>query len=149
MIREANLNDVSKLLEMSKLFLSEAKVDKFIPLNEYDLMLWVRTLINNTDSVIIVYEEQGEIQGSIAGSIASHYTNSKCRIATEFAWWVYPEARGKVGQPLLNAFEVWAKASNADVIVMASLEELSPKLMDRVYTSLGYKVLDHSYIKGF
>ncbi len=144
MIREATEVDIVTILDMSISFLNEAKID--IPVNKLDLYSWIATLIKDRNSTVIVWDEEG-IKGAIAGSISPHYTNKQFLVANEFAWWVKPEYRGTVGKKLLKAFELWAVMNEADYIVMASLEELNPELIDRVYKGLGYKVTEHSYLK--
>lgn len=147
MIREANIRDVPEIFNMSLSFLEEAKITDTIPLSKEDLYNWVLTLIKDSKSTCLVYEEDNMIKGAIAGSIAPHYMNKQFLVSTEFAWWVVPEYRGKVGKPLLKAFEIWSKANNANMVVMAALEEINPELVGKVYTALGYSITEYSYVK--
>ena len=147
MIREATIKDVPEIFQMSISFLNEAKILDTIPLNKEDLYSWVINLINDTNSTCLVYDEDSIIKGAIAGTIAPHYTNKSYLVASEFAWWVVPEYRGKIGKPLLQAFELWAVTNNANMVIMAALEEISPELLGRVYKSLGYSTTEHSYTK--
>lgn len=147
MIREATLNDLEFVYGMSVRFLTEAKVLGNLPLNETDLKQWVTILINDPNSTCLLHDDDGVIKGAIAGAVVPHFTNQSILVANEFAWWVAPEHRGKIGKPLFRAFELWSKALGASVIIMASIEELNPKLVDRIYTGMGYKLTEHSYIK--
>jgi hypothetical protein len=146
MIREATINDLEILYLMSVEFLKESKINESIPFNENDLKIWILNLIHSTNSTVLVYDEDG-IKGSIAGGITPHYTNKNFKIANEFAWWVLPAFRGKVGKPLFNAFEIWAKTNDANMIVMCSMEDLGSKVLDRVYKSKGYTLMENSYRK--
>lgn len=145
MIREATINDLRILLEMSVKFIEESKSE--IPLNLLSLQEWIVHLVNDSNSTCIVYEIDNKVVGCIAGSIAPHYTNTDYLVASEFAWWVEPEYRGKAGKPLIKAFELWSESNGADLIVMASLEEVNPDIMDKVYKKLGYSPKEHSYTR--
>jgi hypothetical protein len=146
MIREATVNDIDTLFEMSLKFLKEGGIFDHIPLNKQSLSDWIATLILADNSTILVYDEGG-IKGAVAGTISPHFINKDILVSNEFAWWVFPEYRGKVGKPLLTGFEIWSKTNGADLVVMMSLEKLNPKLVDKVYKKENYILTEHSYIK--
>ena len=147
MIREAQYSDIPVLVEMSISFLKEAgQLELFSPTEE-TLTDWVSILIQDPAKVCLVYVQDGKILGSIAGGTTPHFLNPGITVATEFAWWVLPEYRGKVGKPLLKAFEIWAKANNVDILSMGSLENINPKVMDRVYRKEGFILSEHNYYK--
>lgn len=147
MIREAILHDKEQLAVLAIKFIKESKFDKFVPIDADSLLTWINNLIVDPSSVCLVYEDDGEIKGSIAGTIFPSYYNLNYTISQELAWWVVPEYRGKIGKLLLTAFEIWSTAKGAAIISMGSLEELNPKIVDRLYKSLGYTPTEHSYLK--
>jgi len=130
-------------------YLSEV-IHKFTPLSGSDIPVAedtagiVESLLANPS---IVYKEVVG-KGCILGIVYPHFLNPEVVICQELGWWVEPEFRNtSVGIKLYNAFEREAVTRGATKVMMISLEAQSPQRMDRLYKKLGFRMLEHTYIK--
>ena len=72
--------------------------------------------------------------------------NSLTVLATELAWFVSKDYRGKKGSLLLlNSFEEWAKNNNADYITLCDIESIAS--LEKLYVRRGYKRTESTYMK--
>lgn len=141
MIREATLDDLPLLIECCVNFYKESPF-KGLSFNLEKIEQTVRTLIENHEGVVYVYEDD-TIRGMILGSL-SRPTISDDVIATEIAWWVHKDNRnGRVAIELFKAFQQWGMA-NADYINMTHLPTHD---LSKFYTKHGYEPVDRHYLK--
>lgn len=97
-------------------------------------------LIIDTNKVILIDENN---QGFIAGLITPFVFGTDL-IASEFGWWVEPEARKTgLGQQLMEAFHTWAKENGCKMITLTSLDDDVGKL----YEKAGYSLYERAYFK--
>ena len=142
-IREATEQDIFDILILAKEFSKEApKTHKW---NKEKTEAFCQAAIQNTNTTILVLEEDDEIVGAIVGLLNEMYM-SQTIIATELAWFVSKDYRGKRGSIiLLKPFEEWAKQNNADYVCMGDINGINS--LESLYTRMGYSKCETTYMK--
>lgn len=121
-LRIAALEDVDTVRELALDFLMDAGFP--LDFDEATFLNSFKTLVYSNEACIILLGDPAV--GMLIGSIQRPLF-SKDKIATEVAWYVKPESRGKGSLQLFAAYEYWAKAQGCKGIVMVHLgdEKLS------------------------
>ena len=148
MLRMATPEDTERVLELSMNFFEAAKLP-YGEVNEAkarNVIEHCRSPLEPT-SVLILWEEQGKVQGLLAGQLTETLLNTD-KVATELIWWVEPEYRkGEAGKALLGAFEYWAEWNNCRYVQMIGLQNEYSKTLDRYYRKEGFHIAETTYIK--
>lgn len=112
-----------------------------------------RTTIQNCtshlikESVLICWEEDGELQGCLAGQLTEVMFNYNL-VATEFMWWIEPAYRkGEAASKMLGAFEYWAEFNGCKYVQMAGIQNDYSKALERYYKRNGYVNAENTYVK--
>lgn len=146
MIRKATPDDLVNLMVLCQNFHSTSPYSK-LELSTTKLTKILNEILDSEDFCVIVYESDNKLNGMLIGTVTQLLFSEKY-IASELAWWVQPEARKSgVGLELHLAFEQWAKEMADDAVSMVLLEDDNKELIDKMYTKLGYKPIERSYIK--
>ena len=104
----------------------------------------VGTLIET--QFVAIAEQDGQRVGLIAGTLSPHPFNPDLNMASELWWWVTPPARGsRAGAMLLQAFDEWADASEAD-LVNFTLEANSP-VREQTLEKRGYRLMEKQFVR--
>ena len=142
-IREATEQDIFDILVLGREFSKESpKTHKW---NKEKTEAFVINAIRNTNTTIIILEEDGEIVGFIVGLLSEMYM-SYTIVATELAWFVSKDYRGKKGSILLlKKFEEWAKKNNANYVCMGDIHNITN--LEKLYTRMGYSKSETAYMK--
>lgn len=142
-IREATEEDIFDILVLAREFSKEApRTHKW---NREKTELFCRAAIENSNTTLLVLEEDGEVVGAIVGLLNEMYM-SQTIIATELAWFVSKDYRGKKGSILLlRTFEKWAKDNNADYVCMGDIHGIVT--LENLYTRMGYSKCETTYMK--
>ena len=107
---------------------------------------FIISAINNSNTIIFVLEENNEIVGAIVGIINEMYM-SQTVVATEMAWFVSKEYRGRKGSiMLMKTFEKWAETNGANYICMGAIEGITE--LDKLYTKSGYFKSETLYMRN-
>jgi GNAT superfamily N-acetyltransferase len=94
---------------------------------------------------VFVIDVDGEIQGALIGLLSEFYMSHTVQ-ATEVAWFVSKEFRGKVSSiKLVKHFEKWAKVNGASYVGMGDIESISS--LGSLYTRMGYNKAETIYLK--
>jgi len=148
MIREADVGDVIKLIEMAGKFHKYSVEDKGLGFVPSDLVKYMVFLMENPIATVLVSEEEGVVVGSIAAIVNPWFMNFSDRIAHEQWWWVDPDFRGKgVAVGLLKEMEKWAKDAGARVIIMTSLHSEDSSDVENYYKNHKFMYLESNWIK--
>lgn len=94
---------------------------------------------------ILMLENEGNPRGML-GFLQYPDINDGETVITETFWYVLPQHRGD-GLKLLRKFEDVAKERGAKRVIMGHLKALMPEALSHLYTRLGYKELETTYIK--
>jgi GNAT superfamily N-acetyltransferase len=136
----ATLEDVPALEKMAANFVNSSP---YADLTDVDTIRNLLVTIVSGDplkGIIVLSPDVGFIVGA-----ATPFLFGKQMLASEVAWWVEEEARGKgEGLKLLEAFEYWGKnVANCKLISMSSLD----KVVEKYYKKNGYKLYERAYMK--
>lgn len=142
-IRLATEEDIFDILVLAREFSKEAPVTHKWDREKTET--FIRSAIVSPASEIFVLEQDGLLVGSLVAAIHQMYMSHKT-LATELAWFVSKEYRGKKGSLLLvKTFEKWAKDNGADFSVVCDISGLSE--LEKLYTRLDYKKSETTYMK--
>tara|TARA_R110000823_G_C15728920_1_gene479528 strand:+ start:141 stop:575 length:435 start_codon:yes stop_codon:yes gene_type:complete len=142
MIRLATKEDLPLLLKMGELFFDASGYSDITSFNKLDTKELLITLINLGT---IVTDGKSGMLGFV---IFPLFMNKKTIMSQELFWWVDEKARGtSTGIKLLKMAEKISKDSGANVMNMLSLEDLEGKKVNKMYSRLGYKRKEQSYMR--
>lgn len=118
---------------------------------EWNELYITRALVNSMSKPnhlnLIMVDDLGRVVGMLLAVCVEH-PFYPINTASELAWYVKPDYRGKESMQLLKAYEYWAtQLMNAHIITMVSLENVEPEKVDKLYKHMGYKLKEHSYVK--
>lgn len=139
-MRVATIEDTPEILEMAMKFMAETNYGSFS--DEKTIKDFIENiLLSSTNEKIILLEpDVGFLAGwSLPFPFGPHL------IASEIAWYVYPEHRGReIGTEFLKAFEYWAKEkAGCSLISMVCLDDK----LSKYYNNNGYKLYERAYMK--
>ena len=138
MIRAATLADIPRLLEMGRKFADRAKLVDHVGYDPHSMVQTFEAMISGGHPVFI-----GE-RGAIGATQTPHPFNHEHIAAQELFWW----SEGREGLALLRALEAHC-AEHCHSLLMITLEAVEPERTGRLYERLGYRPLEHSFIKVF
>jgi len=143
-VRPAERADVPWVLEQLRAFASSYGTRRSLFGDTEHAEALVGTLLDT--QFVAIAEVDGERVGLIAGTLSPHPFNPDINVATELWWWVTPPARGsRAGLMLLDAFDDWADASEAD-LVNFTLEADSP-VRERTLEKRGYRLMEKQFVR--
>lgn len=143
MIREATLDDVPQLVEMSRQFRAQSLYRTTFVDNPEQLAATITGLITGPSSVMLVLTAEDRLIGMIGLLLHPHLFDA-VMTAGELVWWVEPEARGSgAGVELLRAAEAWAVEKGA-----ARIQMVAPSVrVGEFYEREGYTFIEMNYQK--
>ena len=138
MIRLATVGDIARLLEMGRKFAERAGLVDHVGYDPHSMAQTFEAMIVGGHPVFI-----GE-RGAIGATLTPHPFNHDHIHAQELFWW----SEGREGLALLKALEAHCD-EHAHSLTMITLEAVDPERTGRLYERLGYRPLEHSYMKVF
>lgn len=148
MIRHATIEDIPACILMAKEFWRESKYEETIPFIESDSA--ESFLRSYEQGMLIVAVIENNYIGFAAGMAGPSLVNKSHKMGIEVAWWVRPEHRGKPSSiKMLKALEVAAKDAGCTIWTMACIAGLNDESVSNMYESLGYKLTEKAFSKGF
>lgn len=143
----AKLDDVDILVEMAEKFHKESQNSQ-----TFDLGITRDNIIgaikDRESWLVLILQSEGKPVGMlIAVTVPSLFGSDK--LAVELSWYVEPEYRAtKKSLEMLKMYEYWAEnLMHVDLISLSSLGTLSEDRLDKLYTRLGYKKEENTYVK--
>jgi L-amino acid N-acyltransferase YncA len=146
-IYHATKADIPEMLEVAKLFYEASGYGEVVEYDPGSLEATLGALVPHEDAIILVIKKDGKVVGGAGAMVFPFYFNFYHKTGTELFYWINEEDRG-VGLYLLKALEHYAKEKGARSFSMISLEKLNPEGVGTLYNRLGYKLREHSYVKG-
>lgn len=137
------VSDLPQVAALGASFYEEGKLP-----GRFDAAYWQRSwteLLQNGVGVIFGLWHDEMIVGALGGVLFPD-PNTGEPVATEFFWYVRPEARG-AGLKLLPEFERWAVEAGAARVHMVHLLKLAPEKLGRLYQRRGYTPTETLYVK--
>ena len=138
MIRRATLEDIPRLLEMGEKFAEKARLEFNVGYDPASMEDTFSRMIQADEPVFI-----GEA-GAIGALTFPHPFNRAHWGCQELFWW----SEGREGMRLLKALTSYCE-EHCHSLTMITLEAIKPEEMGRLYRRLGFRPLEHSYIKVF
>jgi ribosomal protein S18 acetylase RimI-like enzyme len=137
MIRDAQLSDVPRLVEMGQRFIKETSYSKHLRDNPECAAVLITSLIEKGS--LLILEQGQEIIGMLGFVMFPHFMSGDLT-AGEIFWWVEPEHRGQ-GLKLLREMERRARVEGAKYVQMVAPNEK----VGRLYERLGFDRIETSY----
>lgn len=142
-VRAGTVVDMERILDLGFLFWGQLDYP-----HRYDREQARESIMYAFRSGLVAVLER-EDDGVVVGFIAAVLIPLVChpdKQATEIAYYVLPEFRGK-GLLLLRLLEQMARDRGATYLTMISMQCHNPKAAERIYGALGYQHVESSYRK--
>jgi hypothetical protein len=131
------------------LFFSQFEQDsKCITIDrEYAQKFYMGMIARGEGQLFLLTDDEGNMQGGL-GCIKGPTPHNGKIVAVELFWYTSPENRNTFGAyELLKAYEQWAKDNDCHSCALIHLADSQPERLEKLYLSLGYKLLEKHYIK--
>ena len=138
MIRRAKLEDIPALLEMGQRFAKKANLSDHVGYDPASMADTFERMIAANEPLFMTDT------GAIGALTFPHPFNHAHKGAQELFWW----SEGRDGLRLLKALTDYCE-THCDSLSMITLEAIKPEATGRLYERLGFKPLEHSYVKVF
>ena len=136
MIRNADIGDITRLLEMSEKFARQNySQDGFDP---GDMKETLENLLNSEDGILLISEA-----GMMAAVMVRAYYNRARKTVQQVFWW----DEGHEGRALLSALEAVAREAGAAAVHVSAPTPNRGQAVGRIYQSAGYHPAEHYWIK--
>lgn len=140
-LREARTGERFQILGLARNYWSVAGLPfEFDPAH---VSMTVADYIDDPEKLALVLVGRAGVVGALLASVMVSPI-APVRIATELAWWVDPEARGRASLKMLPAYEAWAAEKGCQMIGIAGRGD--PRLA-RVYKGRGFASHEDHYLK--
>ncbi len=140
-IREAKLSDKEDIGDLVKEFHDES-------LKEYGISFNIEcakdTFIKHYSSSLVL-EKDNKVIGAIIGTPITHGMDTK-KAYQEMMWYVTKSHR-RYGIKLLKALEIKCKENGIGFIVMGHMTNKKSAKIERLYSRMGYEMLEVQYMK--
>lgn len=147
MIRTALFEDLDALVALARSYHDEAH--SWLPFDaDFVRESFRARCIDTMDGICLLLIEGNQVVGFLAAGVSSFFS-APVKLATEFAWYVHPEHRGR-GALLLDEFEVWAAERGCKGCGIGMNEFPDPKRSEalaRIYRGRGYEPFERAFLK--
>lgn len=145
-ITEITDEDIEKLLDIGEKLVAESRFEVHGYNREKVRLVFLATR-KLPQKFFIAYDEN--CRGMCLLGMNTHYFNDY-KWATDFAFFVVPEARGSsLALRLLREGEKWAKANGAHELTILHNTGIQTDKSTRFFHGVGYETKGHIYTKGF
>lgn len=132
----ASLEDATEITNLISLLRDESRYKAF-PLNRLKLLGFVKTLIEDENSLVLINRDKDEIIGLFIANIDEMYF-SDSTVASDFIFYVSPGSRNKgIGASMIDSYISWAKEMKADDISLSTSTGLSSKAIEKIAEKYG------------
>ncbi len=143
MIRLAEPKDFPSILEMSRTFWKFTQFEE--EFEEDHTLIMIQMAYDH--GLLAVADDDG-VFGFIAAIKAFLLASTKAKAATELAWWVNPQKRGKMtGVKLIRFLESLCIQQDVKYLNMAYMESSMPERVRDLYIHLGYNLEESVFTK--
>lgn len=147
-IRRAVAGDVRAIAEMGiRFYLLRNFRAKGFQLNTSGLEAVLLHLLDS-NGLIVVAERDGKLVGSVLGLISPWIGDVNQLVVQEIWWWVNEECQGEfIGKRMIRFYEEEARRMGVTFSIVGTHEFDGEDKLGRVYERLGYRHLQHDFIK--
>ena len=143
MIREANPEDFESILDMCAVFWNHTQFDE-----PFDREHTRKMVQMSWDHELLIVVDDNGIHGFMAAIKSPLLGSSKAWMATELAWWVNPEKRGKMyGVGLVSTLERLCIEQEVKYLSLAYMQTSMPEKIRKMYELFGYELQETLYTK--
>ena len=138
-MRDATKADIPHIVGLGERMAARAGLEAHVGYDRDSVAQTLGHLIDSPDGILICSDT-----GMIGGLCHPHPFNLGVKVGQELFWY----SEGDDGLALLEACEAKARELGAQYWTMICEETMRPKAVGRLYQRRGYRLLEHSYIKG-
>ena len=143
MIREASPKDFDAILDMCEVFWGHTQFSESFNRQHTKQMVEM-----SWDHELLIVVDDGGVCGFMAAIKSPLLGSPDAWMATELAWWVNPEKRGKMyGMGLISALERLCIEQEVKYVNLAYMETSMPEKVAKLYQKLGYELQETYYTK--
>ena len=142
MIRRATWEDRCDVVRLMRDFHAAVRIAPF-EFSPVHVEQYFHGVLLNPDSLAIVLDVNGAAQGLLAATVVSHPW-ADFKVASEIAWWIDPDHRGKGWRAMIVTYEDWAREHGAQT---ASLTEFAEMPVGALYRAKGYTLAESTHVK--
>lgn len=143
MIREATPDDFPVILDMCEEFWGHTQFSE-----PFERAHVIKMIEMSYDHELLIVVDDGGIQGFMAAIKSMLLGSSHAWTATELAFWVNPEKRGKMyGVGLVSTLERLCKQQEVKYLNLAYMQTSMPDTVRKLYEHLGYELQETVYTK--
>lgn len=142
MIRQAISSDKAAVLMMARSFHSAAELP--FAFSAATASILFDACLCDDDRLCLIYERDGAPVGMLAAYAANHML-APVKIASEIAWWIEPQHRGRSAVAMLTAYEQWARQRGCALIHMVGLG--ADPVTAKLYERQGYLAAERHFMK--
>lgn len=145
-VRQATKDDLAAVALLGKRFHQYTAWANKVPYSVEGGIAWANLML---DAGLLIVADDGDQLVAVVGGLAAPFLNNPAyTLGSELLWWVNEEHRNSgLGKQLITAIEDAAKTAGCDFWLMVSLEAVEPEKAGAVYERLGYRLIEHSYMK--
>jgi hypothetical protein len=146
-IREATEEDVFDITILIKQFVKSSGYFDVLGFDTEKVIASTEDVILNENFLVLVLTKDEHVEG-VFSALLTESMFSRNLQTTELIWYVSPEARGtKKSLEMLEMYETWSKEKGAALCGMSNLEKVDPKKTASIYKSMGYHVVENTFVK--
>ena len=151
MVRIGKLRDIPRLVEIGEVFVNSLKhLPEDLEYSYQSTTALMTHLVEDADSEIFVYEDNGEILGAIGVSITPYFFAPKWSIGTEYFFYILPDHRSKkAGSALLETYIQWAKDKGSDGVSMIAMSVTDKSHSQEIFEKYGFVKFETMYRMNF
>ena len=143
MIREADPQDFEAILDMCEIFWTHTQSTE-----PFERDHVIKMIEMSYDHELLIVVDDGGVCGFMAAIKSYLLGSTKAKTATELAWWVNPEKRGKMyGVGLVSTLERLCIEQEVKYLNLAYMQTSMPEQVRKLYEHLGYELQETLYTK--
>lgn len=143
MIRLATPEDFEIILDMCQTFWKHTQFDE-----PFDREHTLGMVEMSYDHELLLVVDDGGVCGFLAAIKSFLLGSKKAKMATELAWWVNPEKRGKMyGVGLISTLERLCIKQEVRYLNLAYMQSSMPEQVRKMYEHMGYELQETLYTK--
>lgn len=143
MIREATPKDFDAILDMCEVFWGYTQFSESFNRQHTKQMVEM-----SWDHELLIVVDDGGVCGFMAAIKSPLLGSPDAWMATELAWWVNPEKRGKMyGVELISTLERLCIEQEVKYLNLAYMQTSMPDRVQKMYEHLGYELQETLYTK--
>jgi hypothetical protein len=145
---EASDADVEALLDIGEAFLRYARYGAVLATPDREGLRDGLQRLRDT-GVVFVARRGADVVGVIGGTLSPLWFSAKTMVGVELLWWVSAFARGGLAAVrLVRAFEEWASARGAQMVVMSDIVLDDSDRVTQLLHCMGYRLAERAHVKG-